>query len=56
MFKYFLFKDAIMKENEIEFGRSLHKLQREPVFHLPSFEQQIDRIKSRIAEVIILCC
>ena len=40
-----------MKENEIEFGQSLHKLQQEPVFHLPSFEKEIDRIKSRIAEV-----
>jgi hypothetical protein len=40
-----------MKENEIEFGRSLHQLQQEPVFHLPSFEKEIDRIKSRIAEV-----
>ena len=44
-----------MKENEIEFGRSLHKLQQEPVFHLPSFEKEIDRIKSRIAEVSTLC-
>ena len=40
-----------MKENEIEFGRSLHKLQHETVFHLPSFEKEIDIIKSRIAEV-----
>ncbi|CAB4044090.1 Gamma-tubulin complex component 4, partial [Paramuricea clavata] len=43
-------RDAVMKENEIEFGRSLHKLQQEPTFHLPSFEKEIDRIKSRIAE------
>ena len=45
------FSDTVMKENEIEFGRSLHKLQQEPVFHLPSFEKEIDTIKSRIAEV-----
>ena len=50
----FFFLDAVMKENEIEFGRSLHKLQQEPTFHLPSFEKEIDRIKSRIAEVTIL--
>ncbi|XP_028399021.1 gamma-tubulin complex component 4-like [Dendronephthya gigantea] len=43
-------RDAVMKENELEFGRSLHKLQQEPIFHLPSFEKEIDRIKSRIAE------
>lgn len=41
-----------MKKSEVEFGLSLHKLQQEPVFHLPSFEKEIDRIKARIAEVI----
>lgn len=43
--------DAVVKGNELEFGQSLHKLQQEPVFHLRSFEKEIDRIKSRIAEV-----
>lgn len=43
-------RDAVMKKSEVEFGLSLHKLQQEPVFHLPSFEKEIDRIKARIAE------
>ena len=43
-------RDTGMKKNEIEFGRSLHELQKKPLFHLPSFEKEIGMIKSRITE------
>ena len=49
-----LYIDTVMRESKVEFGQSLHKLQQEPVFHLPSFEKEIDCIKARIAEVIII--
>ena len=47
-----LYVDTVMRESKVEFGQSLHKLQQEPVFRLPSFEKEIDCIKARIAEVI----
>ena len=43
-----------MKSKEKEFDTALQKLQQEPVFHLPSFEKEIDRIKSHIAEVSLI--
>ena len=42
-----------MSHSELEFGHSLYRLQQEPVFHLPTFEKEIDQIKARIAEVPI---
>uniref|UniRef100_A0A8C4M1B7 Gamma-tubulin complex component n=1 Tax=Equus asinus asinus TaxID=83772 RepID=A0A8C4M1B7_EQUAS len=47
-------KGSILKNQEDTFAAELHRLKQQPLFSLVDFEQVVDRIRSTVAEVLLL--